>query len=126
MDGLKREASALRAFAGFGAVRVLSENSGLLLLECATPGSSLKNFFPENDNAAINITAHVIERLHQTPIRYQAVKHFHISKIGTYQKIIFKKPERCAVNCYKLPQTPYCCMEICIMIIFCKMGMIGW
>jgi streptomycin 6-kinase len=67
-DGIKRESSALMAFSGFGIVEVLSANNGLLLLECAVPGISLRSYFPENDDEAINITANVIKRLHQVPI----------------------------------------------------------
>lgn len=68
VDGLKRESAALIAFEGFGAVQVFSENTGLLLLECAVPGVSLKSHFPEKDDDAINITANMIKRLHQAPI----------------------------------------------------------
>ena len=67
-DGFKREAAALMAFSGFGVVEVLSANNGLLLLECAVPGVSLRSYFPEKDDEAINITAHVIKRLHKAPI----------------------------------------------------------
>ena len=68
IDGFKREASALMAFSGFGVVEVLSESNGLLLLECAVPGVSLKSYFHENDDEAINITANVIKELHKAPI----------------------------------------------------------
>ncbi len=68
VDGIKREAAALMAFEGSGVVQVFSENTGLLLLECAVPGGSLKSYFPEKDDEAINITAQVIKRLHKTPI----------------------------------------------------------
>ena len=68
IDGFKREAAALMAFEGSGVVQVFSENTGLLLLECAVPGVSLKSYFPEKDDEAINITANVIKRLHQVPI----------------------------------------------------------
>ncbi len=68
IDGFKREAAALMAFSGFGVVEILSENKGLLLLECAVPGVSLKSHFPKNDDEAINITANVIKRLHKAPI----------------------------------------------------------
>jgi streptomycin 6-kinase len=63
IDGFKREASALMAFSGFGVVEVLSENNGLLLLECAVPGVSLKSYFSERDDEAINITADVMALL---------------------------------------------------------------
>jgi streptomycin 6-kinase len=68
IDGFKRESTALMAFSGFGVVEILSENKGLLLLECAVPGVSLKSHFPENDDEAINITANVIKRLHKAPM----------------------------------------------------------
>lgn len=69
VDGFKREAAALMAFSGFGVVQVFSENTGLLLLlECAVPGVSLKSYFPEKDDEAINTTANVIKRLHKAPI----------------------------------------------------------
>lgn len=68
IDGFKREAVALMAFEGFGVVPIFSKNTGLLLLECAVPGISLKSYFLENDDEAINITAKVINRLHKAPI----------------------------------------------------------
>lgn len=68
IDGFKREAAALMAFEGFGVVQIFSENTGLLILECAVPGISLKSYFPENDDEAINITAKVIKRLHKAPM----------------------------------------------------------
>jgi len=68
IDGFKREAASLIALEGFGVVQVFSENVGLLLLECATPGVSLKSYFPEKDDEAINITANVIKRLHKALI----------------------------------------------------------
>ena len=68
IDGFKREAAALMAFSGFGVVQIFSENTGLLLLECVVPGMSLKSYFPEKDDEAINITAKVIKRLHKAPM----------------------------------------------------------
>lgn len=68
IDGFKREASSLMAFSGFGVVEVLSANNGLLLLECAVPGVSLKSYFLEKDDEAISITANVIKRLQKAPI----------------------------------------------------------
>ncbi|BAG40005.1 aminoglycoside phosphotransferase family protein [Orientia tsutsugamushi] len=68
VNGIKCEAAALMSFEDFGVVQVFSENTGLLLLECAVPGISLKSYFPKNDDEAINITANVIKRLHKAPI----------------------------------------------------------
>lgn len=67
-DGIKREAAALMAFEDFGVVQVFSENTELLLLERAVLGVSLKSYFPERDDEAIDITANVIKRLHKAPI----------------------------------------------------------
>ena len=68
IDGLKREAYALKSFAGFGVVSVFAEDDGMLLLECAVPGDSLKTYFPEQDHEAVLITCDCLNRLHQAPI----------------------------------------------------------
>ena len=67
-DALKRESAALKAFMGFGVVTVLAENDGMLLLQRAVSGNSLKSYFPEKDNEAISITSQCLKRLHQAPI----------------------------------------------------------
>ena len=67
-DELKREAFALKAFAGFGVIKVLMEDDGVLLLERAVPGVSLKSYFPEKDHDAIRITCECLKRLHKAPI----------------------------------------------------------
>lgn len=68
IDGLDREAKALRAFNRFGAVKVLAENDGMLLLERAVSGTSLRSYFPKKDNEAIAITCTYLKQLHQAPI----------------------------------------------------------
>lgn len=68
IEGIKREAAALKAFSGFGVVEILSDSHGLLLLMRAIPGFSLKSHFPENDDEAIHLTVNVIKRLHQAPV----------------------------------------------------------
>jgi streptomycin 6-kinase len=68
VNGLKQEATALKIFAKSGAVKVLAEDDGLLLLECAVPGNSLKSYFPEKDTQAIRIVCDVMTRLHQVPL----------------------------------------------------------
>ncbi len=65
--GLEQEASALQAFDGFGAVSVLGQRPGTLLLEHAVPGLSLKSYFPSKDSKAIQIACAVMKRLHQAP-----------------------------------------------------------
>jgi len=68
IDGFKREVAALKAFSGFRVVKVLAESDGMLLLERAVSGVSLKSYFPEQDNDAIHITCDCLKRLHQAPI----------------------------------------------------------
>lgn len=65
---LKREALTLKAFRDFGVVNVLIEEEGMLLLERATPGNSLRAFFPEKDDEAIGIALDCLKRIHQAPI----------------------------------------------------------
>jgi len=67
-EQFNQEALALKNFTGFGAVHVLEEKQGMLLLERAVPGTSLKCFFPDQDNEAIHITCECLKRLHQAPI----------------------------------------------------------
>ncbi len=65
IDGIKREAAALHAFSRYGSAKVLAENDGILLLERAIPGTSLKSYFPSREDEAIQITCEVIKKLHQ-------------------------------------------------------------
>ena len=67
-EALNREARALKAFAGFGAVKLLEEEKGALLLERIMPGQSLKNYFPAKDMQAVRIVCDVMQRLHQAPL----------------------------------------------------------
>ena len=67
-DGLKREAIALSAFAGLGAAKVLAEKDGMLLLERAISGISLRNYFPGKEQEAIDITGGCLKKLHQAPL----------------------------------------------------------
>lgn len=73
MDGLQREATALKAFSDFGAVKVLAQQEGALLLERAVPGIALESYFPQRDREAIQIAFEVMHRLHQTPLNEQVI-----------------------------------------------------
>lgn len=66
VEGLKREAATLKAFSKFGAVHVFKENTGLLLLERAIPGLTLKTC--PSSLEAISITCELMKKLHQAPI----------------------------------------------------------
>lgn len=67
-EGLAREAFALKCFSGCGAVKVLAENEGMLLLERAVPGTSLKSYFPDKEQESIEIACGVIKKLHKPSI----------------------------------------------------------
>ena len=62
-DLMDKEAKALNAFKGFGAVSMLGRKEDALLLERAVPGQLLKNNLPKEKR--IEIACKVIERLHQ-------------------------------------------------------------
>lgn len=65
VQGLVREAVALRAFAGRGCVKVIANEEGVLLLERAVPGNSLKSYFPIQEADSVKIAVTVMQALHQ-------------------------------------------------------------
>lgn len=67
-EALAREAFALKCFAGCGAVNVLAKDEGMLLLERAVPGTSLKSYFPDREQESIEIACKVMKKLHQANI----------------------------------------------------------
>lgn len=67
-EALAREAFALRYFEGYGAVKALAEDKGMLLLERAVPGASLKNYFPNREKESIEIACKVMKKLHKANI----------------------------------------------------------
>jgi streptomycin 6-kinase len=68
IEGLARETFALKCFTGSGAVKVLAEDNGMLLLERAMPGTSLKSYFPTKEKESIEIACGVMKKLHQTSV----------------------------------------------------------
>ncbi len=66
--GLAREAMALRCFKDRGTVTAIAEEPGMLLLERAVPGTSLKSFFPHKDEESIQIACSLMQRLHRSAI----------------------------------------------------------
>ena len=70
--GLKQEAFALKCFGGYGTVKVLAEDGGMLLLEGAVPGTSLKSYFLNQEHESVKIACGVIKKLHQAniPVAY--------------------------------------------------------
>lgn len=67
-EALTREAFALRCFEGCGAVNMLAEDKGMLLLERAVPCTSLKSYFPDQEHESIEIACKVMKKLHKANI----------------------------------------------------------
>jgi len=68
---LAQEAAALKFFEGYGGVRVLDEERGVLLLERAIPGDSLKAYSLHNEEK-IRISCQMMKQLHEaTPSEAQ-------------------------------------------------------
>ncbi len=68
VEGLRREADALIAFARHGAVNVVASSKGILILERSIPGISLKADLLSKDQNAISIACGAMKRLHQAPL----------------------------------------------------------
>jgi len=67
---LQSEVNALQAFAGHGCINLLAHNVklGALLLQDATPRTSLKTLFPAQDEQAVKIISNVITNLQRALI----------------------------------------------------------
>lgn len=68
---LNREAAALQIYAGSGAVQLLAQQPGALLLQRALPGTPLSTYFPNHEDVAAEITVSLIQKLHNIPISYE-------------------------------------------------------
>lgn len=65
---IAHEANALRAFEKFGAVKIIAEEKGMLLMERAMPGTSLIPYFPSKELESTDIAGKLITRLHKLKI----------------------------------------------------------
>ncbi len=88
LTSVKNEVAALKAFQGYGVIKLLNEDlaQGALLAERAVPGKSLKSLFPEHDIKAMQIACDMIDRLHQAPIP----DHHHFPKLTELLQILDK------------------------------------
>lgn len=77
-DLTNKEARALDAFKGFGAVSIIDRHDGVLLLERAMPGTLLKKSSPKESR--IEIACKIIQNLQQAPLPEKGS--FLISKNG--------------------------------------------
>lgn len=68
VDALYREAKALKHYRDHGAVKLIVESEGMLLLEQAIPGCNLKSYFPSKEEESIQVFCELMKRLHAAPI----------------------------------------------------------
>lgn len=65
---LLNEAACLNAFVGKGAAVVLAADENMIITECAVPGITLKDCFPEYDFAATTVFCEYANKLHTAKI----------------------------------------------------------
>lgn len=68
IKALTKETLCLTAFNGHGAVDIYDHSEGMLIMQQAIPGTTLKSYFPSRDNEAIEIVCHTLKQLHQAKI----------------------------------------------------------
>ena len=66
-QSLAREAAYLTLVEGSG-VEIIAYDATMLLMGCAVPGASLKQYFPDKDRQAMHIMCALVKKLHATPI----------------------------------------------------------
>ena len=62
---LAKEATCLQAFAQHGAAEVIASKPGMIFIQRANPGTTLKEYFPDKEQQAITILCQCIQHLHQ-------------------------------------------------------------
>lgn len=75
IEDLGQEAMALKVFSDHGGITLLAHEPGMLLLECAVPGTSLKSYFPQDESLSIKICADLINQLRQAHFTKQDFPH---------------------------------------------------
>ncbi len=86
-EALHNEAIALENFTNYGAVKVLAEENGALLIQRAVSGTSLKQILEIDNATKISICCELTARLHRSP-----TKHTHpFPKITDWLKTLDKE-----------------------------------
>ncbi len=68
---LAKEATCLQAFAQHGAAEVIASKPGMIFIQRANPGTTLKEYFPSKDKQATSILCERIQQLHTAEIPKQ-------------------------------------------------------
>jgi streptomycin 6-kinase len=77
---LAKEAHCLKAYAAHDAAEVFASDEGMIIMERAVPGTTLKEYFPAREDEAITILCSVIKTLHQADIP-KTHDFFHVSDV---------------------------------------------
>lgn len=65
---LNEETKALKAFKNYGAIDIIDQEDGALLLKQAIPGTSLRSYFPNSEIEAVEIACDLIKKLRKAPV----------------------------------------------------------
>ena len=77
---LTKEASCLKAFAKHAAAEVIADDTNMIIMQRAVPGSTLKDHFPDNDIDATKILCASIKELHKASIP-ESHNFYHLSEL---------------------------------------------
>lgn len=65
---LAHEALCLRAFEKTMVPQVIAHDDHMIIMQCAMPGHTLREYFPDNDIEATKILCSIIKQIHTAPI----------------------------------------------------------
>ena len=63
-----KEASCLKAFSKHAVAEVIAHDDNMIIMQRAVPGSTLKDYFPDNDDMATKILCESIKELHKASV----------------------------------------------------------
>ena len=77
---LTKESSCLKAFAKHAVAKVIADDTNMIIMQRAVPGSTLKDHFPDNDIYATKILCASIKELHKASIP-ESHNFYHLSEL---------------------------------------------
>jgi streptomycin 6-kinase len=77
---LTKEASCLKAFSKHAVAEVIADDTNMIIMQRAVPGSTLKEYFPDNDIDATKILCTSIKELHKASIP-ESHNFYHLSEL---------------------------------------------
>ena len=77
---LTKESSCLKAFAKHAVAKVIADDTNMIIMQRAVPGSTLKDHFPDNDIDATKILCASIKELHKASIP-ESHNFYHLSEL---------------------------------------------